>query len=121
MIVWINDNYYAFAIATIGITFVSMVVTSIINKLNLNHICSFLNFNHTALVQRGFSRRYITVIESEVVPGDIVELKEGIFPFDAIIVSGSCIVNESNINGEPYGVIKTSILPNDDTFNLSRD
>ena len=51
---------------------------------------------------------------SQLVPGDIIEIPENIFmPCDLVLLSGSCVVNESMLTGESIPVIKSG-LPNSD-------
>ena len=53
----------------------------------------------------------LTLMEStELVPGDVIEVPENIsMPCDLVLLSGSCIVNESMLTGESIPVIKTSL------------
>lgn len=51
-----------------------------------------------------------TVHSSTLVPGDIIELRADIrMPWDAVLLSGSVIVNESVLTGESVPVIKTEL------------
>ncbi|CAG8502981.1 984_t:CDS:10, partial [Cetraspora pellucida] len=56
-----------------------------------------------------------TVSSEDLVPGDVFEISDRnlhIFPCDAVLLSGDCIVNESMLTGESIPVSK---LPIDDT------
>jgi cation-transporting ATPase 13A3/4/5 len=56
--------------------------------------------------------QYTTVDSSKLVPGDVFKVPERtILPCDAILVSGTAIMNESMLTGESIPVIKAS-LPN---------
>ncbi|CAG8797263.1 16074_t:CDS:10, partial [Gigaspora margarita] len=62
---------------------------------------------------RGNLWRYVS--SEELVPGDVFEISDKhlhIFPCDAVLLSGDCIVNESMLTGESIPVSK---LPIDDT------
>ena len=50
-------------------------------------------------------------IESlDLVPGDVIKIPEGtVLPCDLILISGTCIVNESMLTGESVPVFKNSI------------
>lgn len=56
----------------------------------------------------------------ELVPGDLIVLspEEFIMPCDALLVSGSCIVNESMLTGESMPILKTPGDPSRDKFSL---
>ena len=46
----------------------------------------------------------------ELVPGDIIVVpNNNLMPCDAILLSGTCIVNESMLTGESVPVIKNAI------------
>ena len=47
---------------------------------------------------------------SELVPGDVIEIPENqAMPCDLVLLTGSCIVNESMLTGESIPVIKNSL------------
>ena len=51
-----------------------------------------------------------TIESIDLVPGDVIKIPEGIvLPCDLILISGSCIVNESMLTGESVPVFKNSI------------
>ena len=60
---------------------------------------------------RSGDEKNLTPMEStELVPGDVIEVPENIsMPCDLVLLSGSCIVNESMLTGESIPVIKTSL------------
>ncbi|XP_015225178.1 PREDICTED: probable cation-transporting ATPase 13A3, partial [Cyprinodon variegatus] len=53
------------------------------------------------------------ILSTDLVPGDVVVIPSNgtIMPCDAVLVSGTCIVNESMLTGESVPVTKTN-LPN---------
>ncbi len=47
---------------------------------------------------------------SGLVPGDVIEIPENTaMPCDIVLLTGSCIVNESMLTGESIPVIKNSL------------
>ena len=52
----------------------------------------------------------ITIESLDLVPGDVIKIPEGtVLPCDLILISGTCIVNESMLTGESVPVFKNSI------------
>jgi len=63
-----------------------------------------------------------TVNSSEIVPGDLIEIPENTsMPCDAILLNGSCIMNEAMLTGESIPVIKNSLPYNDVYYNPKED
>ena len=57
------------------------------------------------------NENYMKEIDSTMlVPGDVIEIPENVsIPCDLVLLSGSCIVNESMLTGESIPVIKNQI------------
>lgn len=62
------------------------------------------------------------IVPDDLVPGDLIVISAegGIMPCDAILLSGSCIVNESMLTGESIPVTKTPPTVAGDQFDWSR-
>ena len=59
---------------------------------------------------------WIELKSEDLVPGDLFEVDlnaTSIFPCDAVLLTGDCIVNESMLTGESLPVSKTPIADND--------
>uniref|UniRef100_A0ABD2WVW2 Cation-transporting ATPase n=1 Tax=Trichogramma kaykai TaxID=54128 RepID=A0ABD2WVW2_9HYME len=61
-------------------------------------------------VKRGFGS-FENVSSSELAPGDIIQLPrhQGLIVCDAVLLNGSCIVNEAMLSGESTPVLKTPL------------
>jgi cation-transporting ATPase 13A3/4/5 len=54
----------------------------------------------------------------QLVPGDVIEIPEMCsMPCDIVLLSGSCIVNESMLTGESIPIIKNAIPNIKDVYN----
>lgn len=74
-------------------------------------------------VMRNGRRQILNGVGSRLlVPGDVIEVPENcVLPCDLILLSGSCIVNESMLTGESVPVIKSSIPSSNDMFDYEYD
>ncbi len=58
----------------------------------------------------GDEAHLIQADSSDLVPGDVVEIPENTaMPCDLVLLTGSCIVNESMLTGESITVIKNQL------------
>lgn len=76
-------------------------------------------FIHSKLQLHDFYFPEETEIDfKDLVPGDVVLIPpEGcIMPCDAVLIQGSCIVNESMLTGESVPVNKSAVQMSDDAF-----
>jgi len=73
-------------------------------------------------MRNGIHKDLTLIDSSELVPGDVVEVPNNmLLPCDLILLSGTCIVNESSLTGESIPVIKASIPSSADIFNRNSD
>jgi cation-transporting P-type ATPase 13A2 len=62
------------------------------------------------------------VDSSELVPGDVIEIPEMTsMPCDLVLLTGSCIVNESMLTGESIPVIKNALPFTNDIYDPISD
>ena len=74
-------------------------------------------------VMRNGDENQLTQLKSEnLVPGDVIEIPENCsMPCDLILLTGSCIVNESMLTGESIPVIKNSLPFTNDVYDVASD
>ena len=129
VILWLNNDYKAYACVIIFATIVSLieaVYETRINLFNLQEMAKFhcdLNvyreFNNNLINENNFVIKKINISSNDLVPGDIFELPDNgqIIPCDCILLNGSCIINESMLTGESSPIFKTSLSNNNSDFN----
>lgn len=110
MILWSLDNYYYYASCIFIISALSVIATLYETKQNMRKLQKFSQFSCSVRVWRFSS--WISVDSAELIPGDVFEITSGVmhvFPADALLLTGDCIVNESMLTGESVPVSKSPI------------
>ncbi|OLL26120.1 putative cation-transporting ATPase [Neolecta irregularis DAH-3] len=109
IILWSLDEYYYYA-ACIFVISVGSVVSSVVDIRNtmirLREISRFVC--DVRVLRNGY---WSTVSSCDLVPGDVYEISAPnlkIFPCDSLLLSGSCISNESMLTGESVPIAKTT-------------
>ena len=118
VILWLNNDYEAYAYVIICATIISLISAVIETRSNLKDIQEMAKFECRINVYRvnditGEVEK--TRISSDyLVPGDVFELPENgsIIPCDAILLNGNCIINESTLTGETTPMYKSHINNN---------
>ena len=106
---WDGYRYYAGCIFLIS---VASATTSLIETLsNLKNIRKMAKYSCEVNVMRSGDENILTPMDSSnLVPGDVIEIPENTaMPCDLVLLTGSCIVNESMLTGESIPVIKNSL------------
>ncbi len=106
---WDGYAYYATCILVISVT---SAATSLVETLsNLKNIRKMANYSCEVNVMRSGDENILTAMDSSnLVPGDVIEIPENTaMPCDLVLLTGSCIVNESMLTGESIPVIKNSL------------
>uniref|UniRef100_A0A8C5GQ62 Polyamine-transporting ATPase 13A3 n=1 Tax=Gouania willdenowi TaxID=441366 RepID=A0A8C5GQ62_GOUWI len=100
VILWSADEYYYYAMAIVFMSVISIATSlytikkvRIVMEINLREI----NIDE--------------ILSTDLVPGDVIVIPSNgtIMPCDAVLVSGTCIVNESMLTGESVPVTKTNL------------
>jgi len=75
---------------------------------------------YTCPVQISQDGKLMDLMSEQLVPGDIVKVPESlVLPCDMILLTGTCIVNESILTGESIPVIKSSLPSTKDKYSVA--
>ena len=92
---------------------ITSAVTSLVEtRRNLINIRNMAHYSCKVNVMRsGRDESQLMELDSSgLVPGDVIEIPENTaMPCDIVLLTGSCIVNESMLTGESIPVIKNSL------------
>jgi len=123
IIIWALDDYVLYAIIIVVFSAASIALTLYETIQTRNKLRDMSYYEIPVNVYRivdGEAQKF-TINSSELVPGDLIEIPEAVLmPCDAILLNGSCIMNESMLTGESIPVIKNS-LPYGKTFYNSQE
>ncbi|KAJ9592422.1 hypothetical protein L9F63_015838, partial [Diploptera punctata] len=108
--VWIADGYYYYPIAIVLMTTFGIGTTVIQTRSNQKSLQSTVQTTDTVKVCRG-DDQYEDIPTTSLVPGDVIVIPAHGCDMhcDAILLSGTCIVNESMLTGESVPVNKTAL------------
>uniref|UniRef100_A0A2K5BVS0 Polyamine-transporting ATPase 13A3 n=1 Tax=Aotus nancymaae TaxID=37293 RepID=A0A2K5BVS0_AOTNA len=114
VILWSTDEYYYYALAIVVMSIVSIVSSlySIRKQYVMLHDMVATHSTVRVSVCR-VNEEIEEIFSTDLVPGDVmvIPLNGIIMPCDAVLINGTCIVNESMLTGESVPVTKTN-LPN---------
>ncbi|XP_010622365.1 probable cation-transporting ATPase 13A3 isoform X1 [Fukomys damarensis] len=114
VILWSTDEYYYYALAIVIMSLVSIVTSlySIRKQYVMLHDMVATHSTVRVSVCR-VNEEIEEIFSTDLVPGDVmvIPLNGTVMPCDAVLISGTCIVNESMLTGESVPVTKTN-LPN---------
>ncbi|XP_031710483.1 probable cation-transporting ATPase 13A3 isoform X5 [Anarrhichthys ocellatus] len=112
VILWSAEDYYYYATAIVFMSVIS-IATSLYTIKNQYVMLHDMVAAHSVVrvsVCRG-SKDIEQAMSTDLVPGDVIIIPVNgmIMPCDAVLVHGTCIVNESMLTGESVPVTKTSL------------
>ena len=114
MFLWFFDQYFKYALCILVISVCGVVENLHETVSNINTIRRMAKYECQIKVKRtvnGQSQTFETSSQN-LVPGDVAIVpKCCLMPCDMVLLSGSCIVNESMLTGESVPVIKNALLP----------
>lgn len=111
MALWFWDGYRYYATCLLIGSVMSITVTLYETLKNLKNVKRMAKYSCPINVMRSQDENNLKEINSAaLVPGDVIEVPENcIMPCDAILLTGSCIVNESMLTGESIPVMKIAL------------
>ena len=125
IILWTSTGYYYFAIAIIIVISITLILSVYDSYQNRKKIEEISRYSCTVKVYRKNKNNElmegVEMNSTELVPGDVFEIPEDglAMPCDAILISGSVIVNESMLTGESTPVIKVRMTSTDDIYDTT--
>ena len=73
-------------------------------------------------MRSGNEEELVPSMSTDLVPGDVIEVPEMLsMPCDLVLLTGSCIVNESMLTGESIPVIKNALPFTNDIYDVNED
>ncbi|XP_051767927.1 polyamine-transporting ATPase 13A3 isoform X2 [Ctenopharyngodon idella] len=114
VILWCTDEYYYYAMAIVVMSVISIATSlyTIQKQYVMLHDMVATHSTVRVTVCRGENETE-EALSTDLVPGDVIVIPSNgtIMPCDAVLICGTCIVNESMLTGESVPVTKTD-LPN---------
>ncbi|XP_043926231.1 polyamine-transporting ATPase 13A3 [Protopterus annectens] len=114
VILWSTEQYYYYSGAIVVMSAVSIVSSLYTIKKQYTTLHDMVAAHSVVKVSVCRDRDEVeAVLSTDLVPGDVIVIPANgiIMPCDAVLISGTCIVNESMLTGESVPVTKTN-LPN---------
>uniref|UniRef100_A0A8C7EYV6 Polyamine-transporting ATPase 13A3 n=1 Tax=Oncorhynchus kisutch TaxID=8019 RepID=A0A8C7EYV6_ONCKI len=109
VILWSADEYYYYAAAIVFMSVISIATSLYTIKKQYVTLHDMVSAHSIVRVSVYIEE----ALSTDLVPGDVMVIPSNgtIMPCDAVLISGTCIVNESMLTGESVPVTKTN-LPN---------
>lgn len=127
VLLWCLDEYWMYSIVT-GFMLVAMEALTVFRRLSIiRSLRGMVQKPGATFVMR--NRKWVELQGEEIVPGDLIEVGEAkmkgeaMVPCDAILVAGSCVVNEATLTGENVALLKDNIDPraDEEVYNMKAD
>ena len=117
IIIFIIINYSLYCKILIFSTILILLYTLYETQSHIYYVNNLVSYSCEVSVKRKMNK--INMNSDNLVPGDILIFPENdfILPCDVLLMTGTCIVNESFLSGESNPVFKSHIPKNGDKFN----
>ncbi|XP_056421363.1 polyamine-transporting ATPase 13A3 isoform X1 [Hyla sarda] len=112
VILWTTDEYYYYASAIVLMSVISIISSLYTIKKQYIMLHDMVAAHSIVRVTVCRANKEVEeIMSTDLVPGDIMIIPPNgtIMPCDAILISGTCIVNESMLTGESVPVTKTNL------------
>ncbi|XP_064387649.1 polyamine-transporting ATPase 13A3-like isoform X2 [Halichondria panicea] len=121
LIWWSLEDYYYYAGAIFVISMISVTVSLVQTRRNLQQLHDLIAHSCTVTVLRG-NKEMDGVASEDLVPGDVLVIPPTglVLPCDAALVSGQAIVNEAMLTGESVPVTKTTLPADEASYHSSQ-
>ncbi|XP_055521214.1 polyamine-transporting ATPase 13A3-like [Leucoraja erinacea] len=112
VILWSCNEYYQYATAIVIMSLLSICISLYFIRKQYTLLHDMVAAHNVVRVKvyrgNGVSEE---MFSTDLVPGDVVLIPIGgmLMPCDAVLVTGTCVVNESLLTGESVPVMKTSL------------
>ncbi|XP_075720182.1 putative cation-transporting ATPase 13A4 [Rhinoderma darwinii] len=119
VVLWLAEGYLGYAIAILLLCFCTITLSLMELRQQSKKLHNLVKAHNTMKVNVCRRDEDCDQIESRhLVPGDIIVLsgKNFFMSCDAILINGTCIVNEGMLTGECIPVTKTQLPHGDDTM-----
>ncbi|KAM9315825.1 polyamine-transporting ATPase 13A3 [Gastrophryne carolinensis] len=116
VILWSTDEYYYYASAIVVMSVLSIISSLYTIKKQYTMLHDMVAAHSIVRVSVSRANEEVEeILSTDLVPGDLMLIPPNgtIMPCDAVLISGTCIVNESMLTGESVPVTKTNLpVPN---------
>lgn len=116
IILWASDEYYYYAGCIFVISCISIAISLYETHKQSVTLHDMVASGNEKITVRRSEERYEEVSTEMLVPGDVIIIPSNgcILQCDAVLIAGTCIVNESMLTGESVPVTKTQLSGHDD-------
>ncbi|KAG9493978.1 hypothetical protein GDO78_001703 [Eleutherodactylus coqui] len=112
VILWTTDEYYYYACAIVLMSVISIISSLYTIKKQYIMLHDMVAAHSIVRVTVCRANKEVEeILSTDLVPGDVMLIPPNgtIMPCDAVLISGTCIVNESMLTGESVPVTKTNL------------
>lgn len=122
LIVWMCELYFYYTIAIIIMSVVGITTSIIQTRKNQKNLKGTVHSSDQAIVCRGNSN-FEQIPTTDLVPGDVILIPANgcQMQCDAVLVAGTCIVNESMLTGESVPITKNPLPNNSKQYKVKED
>ncbi|KAK7094175.1 polyamine-transporting ATPase 13A3-like isoform X3 [Littorina saxatilis] len=116
VVLWLFDEYYYYAGCILVVSGGSIALSLYETKKQRITLRNMMATDDTNILVADGADGFIEIPERELVPGDVIAVPANgcVMTCDAVLITGTCIVNESMLTGESVPVTKTPLTHQED-------